>query len=222
VTGVSSQVGGRHRVVSAETLGLVAVVLLAVQPVVVVALHVIQPEVDPLRSFDSEYALGRIGWLRNVGFLTTGLGAVVLAAGLRMSLQPGKRVWLGAVSLGLSGLAQFGTGLFNADRPLADGTIGYTVSGQLHTLFGLASFLGLVVAVFVLAGVFVRDPRWQRLARPTRWFAWWLIAALLAEIVLGELIGLPGLVQRIVTVPTYVWPIVVGWQVHRLPARSTT
>lgn len=129
------------------------------QQILVFAFLLIQPE-RPLSDLDSARALGRLGWLWRAEAVVTGLGIIILAWGLSRSLTRGKRVRLAATTMFVGGLAVLGTGVFPTDPPLGDGTVGYTMSGVLHFVFGLLGFLGLLVVVFVLKVVFKRDPRW--------------------------------------------------------------
>jgi hypothetical protein len=66
-----------------RTIGLVAIGGVAVFGLTVVALHVLQPGLDPLEEAVSYYVHGSFGWLLTVGLLALGIGSLGIAFGLR-------------------------------------------------------------------------------------------------------------------------------------------
>ena len=195
----------RSALLSVETLGVVAMVTFPLQDLIVLAFAFIQPDL-PLSEADSQYALGRLGWLRQLGFVATGIAALAIALGLSRSLARGKRVRLAVVLLAVSGMAQIGTALFKTDPPEAD----LTFSGSMHQIFGLLSFATITSGLFVLWRVMARDPRWHTMARPTRWTAWWLVIAFVLVVFGG------GIAQRLVFLPLSAWGVFLGWRLRRL------
>jgi hypothetical protein len=199
------------------TLGIVGVVYLAATFFV---MHFIQPELNPIDHQMSEYANGRLGWLVVSGDVVGGLGVLALAIGLSRSLKPGKRVRTSVILTSLVGLGFIGSGLFKTDIPLEDGTVGYTFSGQMHTLAGIVAFLSLIVASYMLAGVFVRDPRWQPFARTARLFAWGILITFLGYLA-APIVGAPGtggidgLAQRIFVAVVLTWLVWIGWHMRQ-------
>jgi hypothetical protein len=189
--------------------------LVPTQQILVFAFLAIQPD-RPLSDADSLYALGTLGWLWRVGAIVTGLGVIAVAWGLSRSLAKGKRVRLAVSTMIGGGLAVIGTGVFPTDSPRPDGTVGYTTGGVLHFVFGILAFLALLVTVFLLKGVFRRDPRWFQAARPTAWLAWWLLAGVILLVSLPEYSTAAGVTQRLVFIPEAVWAVWVGWRIRRL------
>jgi hypothetical protein len=203
----------------ATTLGFVGIVGVAAFAAAFAAMHVIQSDLNPIQNFGSDYAFGRGGWLMRLGFIAAGIGTLSLALGLRRSVAAVKRRGLGVVLLGLAGVGFIGSGLFNADPPLADGTTGYTTEGSLHDLTGILLFISVIVAGFVLARVFARDPQWQAAVSTTRIFAWLALAGLVATITSSEMsdpgTGITGLVQRIFVATILGWLVSLGWRLRR-------
>lgn len=200
-------------VVGPETLGVLAMVMFPLQFVLNFAFLFIQPD-RPLSDPNSTYALGRLGWLWRAGAVVTGLGIVALALGLGQSLAKGKRVRLAVTTMVIGGLAVIGTGVFPTDEPIDVETVGLTTTGALHLIFGLLGLLSLIIVLFVLWGVFRRDPRWTRASRPTGWLAWWNVAAFALFIALGDSAA-TGFMQRFVS-PEVVWVLWLGWRVRQL------
>lgn len=191
------------------------------------AMHFIQPDLDPIESWGSHYAFGRGGWVMRLGFILAGMGTLSLTLGLRKSMAAGKRKGLSTVLMGLVGVGFVGSGLFNADPILEDGTTAYTTEGSLHVLAGMILFISLIVASFVLVGVFARDPRWHPSARTARAFAWSTLIGLVATITASEVTvpgsgGITGLVQRVFVATVLTWLVILGWRVHRLADASVS
>jgi hypothetical protein len=166
-----------------------------------------------------------------VGFVLAGLGTLSLMLGLRKSVAAVKRKRLAIVFLGLVGIGFVGSGVFNADVPLEDGTTGYTTEGALHDLTGMILFISLIVASFLLVRVFGRDPRWSPSAQTARVFAWLSLAGLIATITASEVTppgsgGITGLVQRVFVATVLTWLGILGWRLRQLgdssPSPSTT
>lgn len=214
---VSTTVHPSRGFVRPETLGLLVMVLFPVQFILNVAFLVIQPE-RPLSDPNSLYALGHLGWLWQLGAIATGLGIVALALGLGQSLAKGKRVRFAVTTMLVAGLAVVGTGLYPSDEPVDVETVGFTITGLLHVVFGLVGILSLIIVTFALKGVFKRDPRWTRASRPTGWLAWWVLGSTIVFIALGESTA-AGFMQRFV-VPEVVWVLWIAWLVRRLGRRS--
>ena len=162
---------------------------------------VIAPDV-PWTEPDSNYALGEFGWLRKVGFIATGIGAIALALGIRRRLD-GKGVRLTTVLLVLSGVAQIGAGLFDTDP---------SVEGSPHDLFALLSMVSLLGGLFALRGLFARNEHWSALARPTLIVAIWFVISVVVAI---TNIVEPGYVQRLFFVPVLGWLVWIAWNVSR-------
>lgn len=59
--------------------------------VLLVALHLAKPELDPSWHFISEYAIGRLGWMMVLAFLALSVSYVALFAALRPQPRDGGR-----------------------------------------------------------------------------------------------------------------------------------
>ena len=215
---MSSQTDGRRLASTLGTLGAAGVSYFALT---FLAMHFIQPELNPLDHNGSDYAVGRLGWLMSLGFVVAGTGTLALAAGLYKSLLPGKGVRAAVLLLMLVALGFVGSGVFPTDVPLADGTVGYTFSGKMHAVSGFVLFLSLITVAFVLARVFARDANWQTTATITRWFAWFVplgfVGAMTAAILHPPGTGgVAGLMQRIFLAPVFAWFILMGVRMRRI------
>lgn len=189
----------------------------------VAALHVLEPDFEPASRFISEYATADTGLLMKAAFfsLATAIGAVAVA--LRRSLAPGKRVRPSVACLLVTAAGVFLSGIFDSDV-LVDGEVeDVTVSGVLHDLSGFVSFFTAITAMFMLRGVFARDPRWSRRARPQLIFAVGQLALFVAMI--ASPTQVVGATQRLHVTLVLAWLVTVNWWIReagRSPVRVQT
>jgi hypothetical protein len=97
------------------------------------SLHLVEPEFDPTWRFVSEYALGAAGWMMTLAFVS--LAISLLAAAL--SVVRHIRTIVGFIGLVILALAAAGfllAAAFETD-PITTAMDGYTFSGRMH-VFG--------------------------------------------------------------------------------------
>lgn len=177
---------------------------------ILVAFHFIQPELDPLRRFGSEYAAGRVGWLMNVGFFcfAAGLGSLAFAFG-RTVEAPGRSRAAG-VLLAFSSLGILASGLFNSDL---QGTQPPTWHGILHDLAGFVAFLTMIPAMFVLGRRFGRATGLRGLGPVLRYGPWPVLLLFLASLFVFGPLQLVGLGQRLFLVAVFTWLLSAAYAV---------
>jgi Protein of unknown function (DUF998) len=193
-----------------RTLGAVAIAGCAVMILILTAFHFIQPELDPLRRFGSEYAAGRLGWLMNVGFFGLAVSLASLAIAFGHSMQPPTRARGPGVLLGMSSLGILGSGVFNAN--LQGGRA--TWVGVVHDLSGFAAFLTMIPAMILLS-------RRKQLAEPFRgaWrvvrhCAWLVLILFLAMLFVFEPLQLVGLGQRLFLAAMFTWLLSAAYAIR--------
>ncbi len=157
---------------------------------VVVALHVIRPDLDPLAHRLSDYANGDHGWLMAVAFALMAaavlvLGPIVAAAGRTPRRRRAIRIAMVVAACGLAAAGVFRTG----------GPEAGVLSDELHGLTSSAAAIALVVAV-VLTG--------RRIIAV-------LAVALLVTSPLLHRTAVAGLDQRVM------WAVVLTWLLTSAP-----
>lgn len=200
---------------SAKQLGVIGMIGVGWFIVAVLILNVIDSEYSRVDDFISGYANGEYGWLMQSAFFAAGIGAIANAVGLRKSLEPGKRVTTSIVLLLVAGVGYL---LAIAKTDPRDATE-FTTAGALHVIGSLMIFFSLLIAVWLLRGVFKRDPSWSHLAKTQMWFA---IAYTVTMVVSfgTPMDGPVGLTQRIFVPVMMVWWIFIAWNIQQLD--STT
>ncbi len=204
------------------TVGVAGVLYFALT---LVAMHFIQPELDPIDHTGSEYATGRLGWLMDLAFLAAGASIMATAVGLHRSLAPGRHVRTSVALLAVVGIGFAASGVFPADVPRVDGTVAYTFSGKMHALAGFLAFLSLIVGTSMLGGVFARDARWRSSAGITRWFARLILLGFISFMVAAIIHppgtgGMAGLVQRIFVSLVLTWLVVLAVGLRRVEEQA--
>ena len=204
-----------------DWLALLASGAAAFLALVVVAMHVSQPELNPADHYVSEYAYGELGWLVTVGYVAVGLGTLVLAWRLVAILGPARWPLAAAACLALVGVGLIATGMTRIDLPQSDGSVISTASGTAHELAGYVAILGLLPGAFIVSGAFRRDPRLAGATGGARLFAWAILASF-AGVIGTQSLDLIGVGQRIFIGSWLAWLFYVGIVLSGIGATSAS
>lgn len=184
-----------------QRLATIAIAGFVAMAAILFIFHFIQPELNPLKRFGSEYAAGRLGWMMNIGFFCFAIGLASLAIAFGWSLRPPGRSRSGGVLLGLSSLGIFGSGLFNASL---QGTQ-VTSVGIAHDLSGFLAFLTMIPAMFILSRRRHLTKQLQGTDLILRYGPWLVLLLFLAMMFVFEPLQLVGLGQRFFVVTMLTW-----------------
>lgn len=203
----------------------------AVGPLLFVVVLLIEgatrPGYNSWHSFGSSLSLGSQGWMQIANFIVCGLSALGFAVGLRRALHTGKGSVWGPILLALFGLELIIAGIFVTDPGL-----GYppgvpalaqpTMHGVIHALAGLAVFISLPIATFVMIRRFVGDPAWRGWALYSLLTGLIILASFVIQQVLGNMDqhgtiqNAPvGLVQRVGIIAGWVWVSLLAFALLR-------
>jgi hypothetical membrane protein len=176
---------------------------------------------DPLRHPVSSLELGDHGWVQHANFVVAGLLTLALAAGLRRAVPAS--TW-GPLLVGIWGLGLIGAGIFTTD-PVSGyppGTPGRpvhaTVPGTLHDLVSLVGFVALVAACFVFARRFAAlgQRAWAGYSVLSGIvFVAALVLASVAFSQTGALVGVGGLIQRVMATTAWIWLTLLALRARR-------
>jgi hypothetical protein len=128
--------------------------------VIILALHVIKPELEPSWRFLSEYAIGRRGWLMQAAFCIWAASCAALASALRGEVRalPGR---IGIVVLYIVSYALIAAGLFPQDAVTIKPDEG-TTSGMVHAVASLIGIPGTPLAAMLISSSLWRNnPAWM-------------------------------------------------------------
>ncbi|HEX4205078.1 MAG TPA: DUF998 domain-containing protein [Ktedonobacteraceae bacterium] len=182
------------------------------------SLHVLEPEFDPTWRFISEYALGPFGWMMHLAFLL--LATSLVSAGVALFSQVrGVVGYIGLAILGIGAIGIFIAAIFTTD-PIATPQEAMTLSGNMH-VFG-ASLDYTPVAALLLSFVLARHPAWRPIRMRLFLTAGITLGAMVAFILLLPHDGkfgpgvLAGLFGRFLVVSYLGWLLTVGFRTLKL------
>jgi hypothetical protein len=162
------------------------------------AIILLRPELDPTRKPVSEYAIGRLGWLTVLAFLLAATAYALLLAAVRPLL----RGWLGPGLLGVCVLGTAGVGIFVAD-PVVTPWPAMTTTGRLHTVCGLAALVLLPFAALLINREIAG--RLPAAARALRWTGWLPLAGLILHALLSTVVPPEGWPPRLLFLTYAIW-----------------
>ena len=167
--------------------------------IVLIVLHILEPEFDPRFRFMSEYALGDYGWLMTTTFFALGLVPFLTAIGLQNVYESSRSIRIGLGLLVVAAIFIWLAGIFRDSIP--------------HLLAGVVAFPSMVMAVLLLSWTFRRAAGWQTIY----WLAVFVGLAMLAMLFLMVAdLGMPGLQQRVFIFLFLLWLSIVAYKSVRL------
>ena len=167
--------------------------------IVLIVLHILEPEFDPRFRFMSEYALGDYGWLMTTTFFALGLAPFLTAIGLQNVYESSRSIRIGLGLLVVAAIFMWLAGIFRDSIP--------------HLLAGVVAFPSMVMAVLLLSWTFRRAAGWQTIY----WLAVFVGLAMLAMLFLMVAdLGMPGLQQRVFIFLFLLWLSIVAYKSVRL------
>lgn len=182
-----------------------------------VAFLLIQPELNPVHRFGSEYAVGRMGWLMKAAFFCWGSGLLALALAMAKGLDSEARSRMGIALFAVAAVGIILSGVFDSDLqirnenppplwiepPPSEEQVWHGASG----LVGLSSLMmgaGLVSRRLRVAGRLHGRYRWLRV------LSWLSPVAFVAFATVFVPLGLAGLGQRLFLLSLFLWVILAA------------
>jgi hypothetical protein len=191
--------------------GLVSLILLG-------ALHVLRPDLDPSWHVISEYAVGEYGWLMALCFLSMAIGSASLLVTLLPQVRTvGGRIGLAFLLFAALGLAM--AAMFPMD-PITVAPEDVTTSGRMHGVAGAIGVPGMVVSAVVLSYALRKKPLWApfrlrllALAHVT-WVSFALLGVFLAILMQRHTMSGPwavGWANRLLMYAYGGWVMIAAW-----------
>lgn len=190
-------------------LAAIAIAGFVLMPLILIAFHFIQPELNPLKRFGSEYASGRLGWLMNVAFFGFAIGLASLAIAFAF-LRPPARSRSTGVLLGISSLGILSSGLFNSDL---QGTP-VTRIGIAHDLSGFVAFLTMIPAMILASRRLHLTKNVRGIRLTLRYCPWLVLVLFLSMLFVFEPLQLVGLGQRLFVTAMFTWLLSAAYAIR--------
>jgi hypothetical protein len=199
---------------SVPVLATVSIVGTACFVALIIALHVLSPDFDPIDRPTSEYARGDFGYLMTLAFVSLSVSTSALVVGLHRNLSEPARSLLGLGFLGIWGLGLLVAATFPIDLDGAP----ETRAGTIHAINGPLTFLSLILGSNLVSRGFRHDARW----RPTYRLASGLALVMIPLFIAGGLAAAretgAGIAQRLLVLTLATWFFVIAL---RLRANAT-
>jgi hypothetical protein len=187
--------------------------------VILVALHVLRPDLDPLRQPTSQYAVGPYGFLMTPAFFSMSVSSFALLIGLSQGVAQAARSRIGLALLALWGVGVLIAMLFPIDP---EGTP-QTLSGTIHRIDGPLAFLSLTAGVILVSRRFKQDEQWHPFYRSALILSLVMLAAFIGTF-LGFFTGLgfAGLSQRIFLAALVIWLLLMAARLRSVALGSVS
>ena len=193
----------------------IAIAGFSVHIAILIVLHVLCPEFDPLRQFMSEYAVGEYGWLLTIALGAVVIGCAALTIVLYRAYPPPFRSRIGVICLGIATLASLLVIVPVDMQPLDLRGETLTSNVRIHLVGGFVAVLAVFAAMLAVS---LRLRKYDLLTGPYRILLVLAILApifLLAQIFIFDLmLGLVGLAQRILVAIIQTWLIVTSYGIR--------
>jgi hypothetical protein len=199
--------------VSSRTLGVSVIASVGYSILTLFAMHLLQPELSPLRVPMSAYVLGAYGTLITISFFVNCAGWLAVSYGLVTRLP---RTRLTKVAFGVSLIASAGflvAGIFPMDYPPPI----RTSSGRLHALGGILTFPAMALAAGLFSLSIRRDITWRTVSVVALALSVGIIAAFVLTVFSIRVLGFGGYAQRLLMALLFGWMVLVGLHLTRTP-----
>lgn len=200
----TERVMGTRQLAGIATITIVGAIYFAG---IIVALHFVRADYDPVAVTTSHYAVGPYGFLMTSAFFSMSLASLALVVGLYLAMSPQTRSRFGLGLMAMWGLGVLVAMVFPIDPEGAP----QTISGTIHRVNGPIAFLSVTAGTILVSLRSRQDERW----RPISWPALALSVVMLAAFVgtflsLQTESGLGGLTHRIQLAALVTWMLLMA------------
>jgi Protein of unknown function (DUF998) len=198
-------------------MATVAIVGIAYFTLIIVALHFLRPDLNPLSRPTSEYAVGPYGFLMTSAFFSMSLASFALIIGLYQGVSQRARSRIGLALLGIWAVGVLIAMIFPIDPEGAP----QTISGTIHGINGPLTFLSLTAGVILVSRRFSQDRKRRPFHRTAVILSLVMLAVFIATFVnLATESGFAGLCQRIFLVAFVTWFFLTATRLRSIAAGS--
>ncbi len=153
-TNLSLNLQMRKQVAWAASIALVGSTYFAL---IIVVLHFLRPDLNPLSQPTSRYAVGPYGFLMTTAFFSMSVASFALVIGLSQGVAKSARSRAGLGLLGLWAVGVLIAMIFPMD---VEGTPP-TLAGMIHQISGPLTFLCVSLGVNLVSWRFKQDDQWR-------------------------------------------------------------
>jgi hypothetical protein len=176
----------------------------------VFAMHLLQPEVSPLRVPMSAYVLGAYGPVMTSTYFVLCVGLLGVGFGLIKALPRTRLVKIAFAAALIASAGVLVAGIFPLDWPPPP----RTSSGRLHALGGMLAFSGMALTPCLFSLNFRSDGYWRKVSVVSLILSSGIIAGFILFL-FAIRAGFGGVAQRLFLALLFSWMIVVGLHLTR-------
>ena len=151
-----------------KTLTTLALIGIAYFVAVIVTLHFLRPDLNPISRPTSEYAVGQYGFLMTTAFLSMSVASLSLVIGLYKGIPHSARSRIGLMLLGVWVVGV----LVAMSFPINPEGTTQTTTGIIHRINGPLTFLSLTIGTILVSKSFSRDKNWRPFIVPLYPYQW--------------------------------------------------
>ena len=185
-----------------KQLTTLALISIAYFVIVIVTLHFLRPDLNPISRPTSEYAVGPYGFLMTTAFLSMSVASLSLVIGLSKGIPQSARSRIGLILLGIWGVGV----LVAMSFPIDPEGSRQTITGIIHRINGPLGFLSLTIGTILVSKRFGRDTHWRPIYRTALSLSLVMLAAFIITAVnMATDSGFGGVSQRVFLIVFTTW-----------------
>lgn len=190
-----------------KIIATVAIVGVAYFTTIIVIMHFLRPDLNPISQPTSQYAVGLYGFLMSSAFFSMSIAAFALVIRLYQGISQPVRSRLGLTLWALWGLGVLIAMLFPMDPDGAPATL----AGTIHNVSGPLAFLSVTAGTIMLTQRFKQEENWRPIYRAALFLSLIMLAAfLLTFFSFVTQAGFTGLTQRIFLAALVTWVLLTA------------
>ena len=199
------------------TFGLIVLGSVLYWLAVILTMHVLEPEFNPIKVPMSAYVLGQYGGWMTTSFFA--LSAALLAAGCGLAVTLPRTVlkWTAFFLFIVAAGWVLVAGIFPVNSPAAP----RASSGRWHGLAGLFAFPAMALGPFLFSLNFRWDEHWRRVSALSLTLSSGVLTVYLLARFSQLAVGFSGCVQRLFFALLIPWMLLVGLQLIRVGREPT-
>jgi len=185
-----------------KLLTTIALIAISYFVVVIIALHFLRDDLNPVSNPTSQYAVGRYGFLMTTAFISMSVASFSLLIGLYKEISKPAQSRIGLILLGIWAAGVLVAMLFPINPEGTDAT----TTNIIHRINGPLVFLSLSLGAVLVSKSFRKDVNWRPFYRTGLTLS---LAMLLFFVITGVNValesGFEGLCQRVFLVVFSTW-----------------
>lgn len=212
----------KYQYVSINLIAIISLIALAYFVVIIIALHKLRSDYNPLSRYISEYAVGKYGRLAASSFVVNGLAILGINLCLKTVLPVSTSSNIGLTLISIWGVAVVITGLFKTDLKAEK----MSLHGTVHTIATNTGVAASIIGFIFLSFSFALNESTQAITYVTQMIA--IISFILIVLLFLGLIGdmmlkyhhsvpsilfplhkLTGVTERLLVGISVVWLIII-------------